>query len=320
MDTNTSSPPPTCIIIVPCYHEEEVLPTTSKVLLQLLSKMISESLVSTESFICFVNDGSKDKTWEIIEELHEKNPRHIQGICLSRNFGHQSALLAGLHTLEADCYISIDADLQDDENAMVDMVKSFHEGNDIVYGVRQERKTDSFFKRTTALAFYKVMNLLGTHSVHNHADYRLMSKRAVHELRHYTESNVFLRGLVTELGFPSSKVYYDRKARELGESKYPLSKMIRFAWTGITSFSNTPLKLAIFLGLGTCFFSFLLLVFCLWNWWNGNTVTGWTSIIMAISFFSGIQMLLLGIIGEYIGKVFIETKRRPLFIIQKSTT
>lgn len=308
----------TLAIIVPCYNEEDALPASSDVLLDILHRLIKEELISTESFLCFVNDGSHDKTWEIIENLHHKDPVHLRGICLSRNFGHQAALLSALNTIDADIYISIDADLQDDENAIIDMVHAYHQGNEIVYGVRRERKTDSFFKRTTALAFYKMMNLLGTHSIYNHADYRLMSRRAVVELRKYSESNVFLRGLVTELGFPSTKVYYDRKARELGESKYPLSKMLKFAWTGITSFSNTPLKLATMLGMSTCLFSIIMLIWCLWTWWNGETITGWTSIIMAISFFSGIQMILLGIIGEYLGKIFIETKKRPLYIISQN--
>lgn len=307
----------TLAIIVPCYNEEEALPESSVILMAILHRLINEELISAKSFLCFVNDGSRDRTWEIIKNLHHNDPIHSRGICLSRNFGHQAALLSALNTIEADIYISIDADLQDDENAIIDMVRAYRQGNEIVYGVRRQRKTDSFFKRTTALAFYKMMDLLGTHSIYNHADYRLMSRRAVIELRKYSESNVFLRGLVTELGFPSTNVYYDRKARELGESKYPLSKMLKFAWTGITSFSNTPLKLATMLGMSTCLFSVLMLIWCLWTWWNGETIAGWTSIVMAISFFSGIQMILLGIIGEYLGKIFIETKKRPLYIISQ---
>lgn len=306
-------------IIVPCYNEQEVLPNSAFVLLTILNKLIVAKLISSESFICFVDDGSTDETWNILKSLHRQESAHFRGLSLSRNFGHQSALLAGLHTIEADIYITIDADLQDDENSIIDMVKAFHQGFDIVYGVRKERNTDSFFKKFTALGFYKIMILLGTHTIYNHADYRLLSKRAVHELCQYAESNIFLRGLVTELGFPSKKVYYERKSRELGESKYPVGKMVQFAWTGITSFSNKPLKLASILGMLICSFSVLILLYCLFLWWTEKTIAGWTSIIMVIIFLSGVQMMLLGIIGEYLGKVFIETKKRPQFIISQRT-
>ena len=307
----------TLAIIVPCYHEEEALPTTSNVLLQLLSKMISESLVSTESFICFVNDGSKDKTWEIIEELHEKNPRHIQGICLSRNFGHQSALLAGLHTLEADCYITIDADLQDDENAMVDMVKSFHEGNDIVYGVRKERRTDTFFKRTTAQGFYKVMEMMGVKTVYNHADFRLMSKRAVEQFSKYQETNLFLRGMMPLIGYQTDCVYYDRKERVAGESKYPLKKMLALAFNGISSFSVKPISMILGAGMIIVALSLLAAIYALISYCTGHVVPGWTSLILSIWFLGGIQLMAIGLVGQYIGKIYIEVKHRPRYNIEK---
>ncbi|MBT9449827.1 glycosyltransferase family 2 protein [Akkermansia glycaniphila] len=309
---------PKLAIIVPCYNEAEVLPHSIPILLDTLKRMIQDHLISDESFLCFNNNGSADQTWAIIKSFHQQHPNHIRGICLSRNWGHQSSLMSALYTIEADCYITIDADLQDDETAIADMVQSYLDGHDIVYGVRRERSTDTWFKRNTAQAFYKLMNLMGTKTIYNHADYRLMSRRAVHELRQYPESNVFLRGLVTELGFPTSQVYYDRKQREAGESKYPLTQMLRLAWIGITSFSNTPLKLSLILGLLTCAFSIFMLLYCLWYWMQGDTVAGWTSMAMLVSFFSGLQMLLLGIIGEYIGKIFTETKRRPHFIIQET--
>jgi hypothetical protein len=218
--------------------------------------------------------------------------------------------------MTADCYVTIDADLQDDETVMRDMILEFKGGKDIVYGVRRERSTDSFFKRTTAQAFYKLMYFLGTRSVYNHADYRLMSQRAVQELSRYEECHVFLRGLVTELGFPTASVFYDRKARELGESKYPLIKMLRFAWTGITSFSDTPMKLALVLGFFICCLACIIGIFTLVEWLIGDTVSGWTSLALLILFFSGLQMLLLGIMGEYIGKIYMQSKHRPRYIIQ----
>lgn len=308
---------PCLAILVPCYNEEEVFPHSSVVLLDLLQGLIEEGMISDTSYLCFINDGSRDQTWQLITDFAQKHHNHVKGICLLRNFGHQSALLAGLESMTADCYITIDADLQDDETVMRDMIQEFKGGKDIVYGVRRERSTDSFFKRTSALAFYKLMHFLGTRSVYNHADYRLMSQRAVQELSSYGECHVFLRGLVTELGFPTASVFYDRKARELGESKYPLIKMLRFAWTGITSFSDTPMKLALFLGSFICCVACITGIFTLVEWLIGDTVSGWTSLTLLILFFSGLQMLLLGIMGEYIGKIYMQSKHRPRYIIQE---
>jgi glycosyltransferase involved in cell wall biosynthesis len=306
---------PCLAILVPCYNEEEVFPHSSVVLLKLLQGLIEEGLISDTSYLCFINDGSRDQTWQQITDFAQRHSKHVKGICLSRNFGHQAALLVGYERMIADCYITIDADLQDDETVMRDMIQKFKEGKDIVYGVRRERNTDSFFKRTTALGFYKLMHFLGTRSVYNHADYRLMSQRAVKELARYGECHVFLRGLVTELGFPTASVFYDRKARELGESKYPLIKMLRFAWTGITSFSDTPMKLSLVLGFFVSAFATLLGMFALIVWLMGDTVSGWTSLALLILFFSGLQMFLLGIMGEYIGKIYMQSKHRPRYIV-----
>lgn len=310
---------PVLVIVVPCYNEEEVLNLTAGKLSSILNELSGEGKISADSYICFVDDGSSDRTWDIISGLNKESAL-FRGIKLSRNFGHQGALLAGLNETEADIYVSIDADLQDDERTIIDMVNLYLQGNDIVYGVRKMRKTDSFLKKNTALLFYKIMNLLDAKSIYNHADYRLLSRRAVLELRNYKESNVYLRGLVTELGFKTANVYYDRKERELGESKYPFSKSLKLAWDGVTSFSSSPLKFASLLGFLTCMGSLLLIAYSLYSWWIGTAVSGWTSILIVIIFFSGIQMLLLGVIGEYIGKIFIESKKRPLYIVDKNIT
>jgi glycosyltransferase involved in cell wall biosynthesis len=304
-------------IIVPCFNEEEVLPQTIKTLDKLRTSLIKENLISKESSLVFVNDGSKDKTWEIIEKNHTKNP-NIKGICLSRNFGHQEALLAGLYNTKADIYITIDADLQDDENVIKDMVKAYYDGNEVVYGVRKQRDTDSPFKRQTALWFYKIMKILGVELVSNHADFRLLSHRAVEKMSEFKERNLFLRAIVPLVGFKSCNVYYNRKKREAGETKYPLKKMILFALRGISSFSVVPLHLITLCGVLISLLSFILMIWTLLAYYHGSTIVGWSSLMAAITFFSGITILFMGIIGEYIASIFVEVKNRPFYIIDKT--
>ena len=308
----------TLYLVIPCYNEEEVLPETSKRLLEKITQMIAKETISESSKIVFVNDGSKDKTWEIIEKLHKENPT-FSGINLSRNRGHQNALLAGLITVKdfADMVISLDADLQDDINVIDSFVAEYYNGNDIVYGVRSSRKKDTFFKKTTAQLFYKLMLKMGVDMVYNHADYRLMSKRALTELSNFKEVNLFLRGLVPLIGFKSTTVEYERNERFAGESKYPLKKMITFALDGITSFSIKPIRLVLSLGIFMMFISFIMLVYAICQKFLGNTESGWTFIICSIWLVSGVQLLSLGIIGEYIGKIYSEVKARPKFIIDK---
>lgn len=303
-------------LVVPCYNEEEVLQITAKRLLIKVNTMIENEIISKESKILFVNDGSKDNTWNIIEKLHDQN-NIFSGINLSRNRGHQNALLAGLMTAKevADVTISLDADLQDDVNVIDKFVEEYYNGNDIVYGVRSSRQTDTFFKRTTALTFYKLMNSLGVDMVYNHADYRLMSKRALEGLSKFGEVNLFLRGMVPLIGYKSSIVEYERRERFAGESKYPLKKMIAFALDGITSLSIKPIRLITTLGSFIFFFSFIALAYTLIVKFFGKTVTGWTSLTLSIWLIGGIQLLSLGVIGEYIGKIYNETKQRPRFII-----
>ena len=303
-------------IIVPCYNEEEILPQSIKKLNKLLSSLIEKNLISNDSCIVFVNDGSKDKTWDIIKKENKKNP-FIKGICLSRNFGHQEALLAGLYNIKKDIYITIDADLQDDINVIKDMIIKYHEGNEIVYGVRKKRQTDTFFKRNTALLFYKLMKLLGVELVANHADFRLLSKRAVDTMSEFKEKNLFLRAIVPLIGFKSTNVYYDRKKRDAGVTKYPLKKMILFALKGISSFSAVPLHLITLSGILISLLSFILMLWTFFAYLNGSTIVGWTSLMSVIIFFSGITILFMGIIGEYIASIFIEVKNRPLYIIDK---
>lgn len=306
----------TLYLVVPCYNEEEVLHETSKRLLEKITGMMEKGIINNKSKILFVNDGSKDKTWSIIEELHEKN-NIFSGINLSRNRGHQNALLAGLMTAKeyADMTISLDADLQDDIDVIDKFVMEYYSGSDVVYGVRSSRKTDTFFKRTTALGFYKFMNVLGADTVYNHADYRLMSKRALEGLNQFKEVNLFLRGLVPLVGYKHSIVEYERHERFAGESKYPLKKMITFALDGITSLSIKPIRIVTGLGFFICCFSFIALIYSIVMKLMGNTVTGWTSITLSIWMLGGIQLLSLGVIGEYIGKIYNETKQRPRFII-----
>lgn len=306
----------TLYLVIPCYNEEEVLHETAKRLLEKINIMMDNDVITRDSKILFVNDGSKDRTWEIIEELHNSNDIY-SGVNLSRNRGHQNALLAGLMTAKkyADMTISLDADLQDDVDVIDKFVEEYYNGSDVVYGVRSSRKTDTFFKRTTALAFYKLMTMLGADTVYNHADYRLMSKRALEGLSEFKEVNLFLRGLVPMIGYKHSVVEYERHERFAGESKYPLKKMIAFALDGITSLSIKPIS--IITGLGFCIFavSFLALIYSLVAKFTGNAVSGWTSLTLSIWMIGGIQLLSLGVIGEYIGKIYNETKQRPRFII-----
>ena len=308
----------TLYVVVPCYKEEEVLPETSKRLKEKMEFLIRQGRISASSRIMFVNDGSKDRTWEIIAGLHEKDSI-FSGVNLSRNRGHQNALLAGLMTAvqDADMMISMDADLQDDIDAMDKMIDAYHEGYDIVYGVRSSRKTDSFFKRFTAEGFYRLMKVMGVDIVFNHADYRLMSRRAVEGLAEFKEVNLFLRGVVPQIGYSWTTVEYERARRFAGESKYPFKKMLAFALDGITSFSIKPMRLILFLGGIIFVFSIIALLWALVARMTGHTVSGWTSLMCSIWMIGGIQLLSLGVIGEYIGKIYGEAKARPRFIIEK---
>jgi len=305
-------------LIIPCYNEEEVLPITIKEVNKKIKYLIKKNIINKDSKILFVDDGSKDKTWNIIKETNKKN-NLFKGIKLSKNKGHQNALLAGLsYSLEkADIVISMDADLQDDINAIDKMIQEYKKGTEIVYGVRSSRKKDSFFKRTTAQSFYKLMNKLGTNLIYNHADYRLLSNKALGYLLEYNEVNLFLRGIIPEIGLKTSIVYYERKERVKGITKYPLKKMLSFALEGITSFSIKPLKLITTLGLIISFISFIIMIYSLIVKILGQTVPGWTFTIISIWLIGGIQMLFLGIIGEYIGKIYSETKHRPKYFIEE---
>ena len=308
----------TLYVVVPCYKEEAVLPETAKRLREKLHALIDQGKIASGSRILFVNDGSKDRTWEIIEGLHAQDPIY-SGVNLSRNRGHQNALLAGLLTAVqyADMMVSMDADLQDDINAMDAMIDRYHEGYDVVYGVRSARKTDTAFKRMTAEGFYKLMRAMGVEIVFNHADYRLMSRRAVEGLAQFEEVNLFLRGIVPQIGYPWTCVEYERAARFAGESKYPLKKMIAFALDGITSFSVKPMRLILFVGAVIFGLSLIALLWALIAKLSGHSVGGWTSLMCSIWMIGGIQLLSLGVIGEYIGKIYSETKRRPRFIIER---
>lgn len=308
----------TIYLVLPCYNEEAVLHETSSRLKVKMNQLISENKISKDSRVTFVDDGSKDNTWSIIEELKESDEL-FAGVKLSRNRGHQNALLAGLMTVKdyCDAAISLDADLQDDINVIDKFIDRFIDGCDVVYGVRSDRKTDTVFKRTTAQGFYKVMKLLGVDIVYNHADYRLMSKRALDALEEFEEVNLFLRGIVPLIGYKSDVVLYERNERFAGESKYPLKKMLSFAFEGITSFSVKPIKLILNIGLIMFTTSLLFLIYFIALWCLGKTVEGWATIVVSIWMLGGIQLLCLGVIGEYIGKIYIETKKRPKFIIDK---
>ncbi|MBQ0073379.1 MAG: glycosyltransferase family 2 protein [Prevotella sp.] len=305
------------IIVVPCYNEEQVLKETTKRLTSLLDNLVEKQEIAENSYILFVNDGSTDGTWSDINNLHDEN-HYVCGVSLAGNVGHQRALWAGLSVAvkQADMIVSIDADLQDDVNAITEMVRKYHEGYDIVYGVRNERKTDTWFKRNTAIGFYKLMNVMGTETVYNHADYRLMSKRALLHLLQYPERNLFIRGLVPLIGYNTTCVYYNRAERFAGESKYPLSKMLNFAIDGITSFSVKPIRLVFALGILFMVVAFFVLCWICYSYITGQVVRGWSSLMLSVWFCSGCILIGLGVIGEYIGKTYLEVKHRPLFNIK----
>lgn len=313
--------PATLYIVVPCYNESEVFPITAPALTELLKDMIQNKKVSTKSRILFVDDGSRDNTWELIAAEHSVNS-YVSGLKLAGNVGHQNALLAGLLTAadKSDITVSIDADLQDDTKAIIEMVDKYYEGFDIVYGVRSSRKKDSFFKRTTAQGFYKLMNMMGVKTVYNHADFRLMSARAVAHLKNYKERNLFLRGIVPLIGYKTTSVYYERSKRVAGESKYPLKKMLSFAFDGITSFSIKPISLILALGIIIIFCSIVAAVYSLIAYFCGNTVPGWTSLMLSIWFLGGVQLVSVGLIGQYIGKIYIESKERPRYNLEMFLT
>lgn len=305
-------------LVIPCYNEEEVLPETTRQLTKKMNDLMRRGLIAQESRIVYVNDGSKDNTWALIERYHRENPL-VNGVDLSRNRGHQNALLAGLMTVkdEADVVISLDADLQDDVDAIDRFLEKYYEGCEVVYGVRSARKTDSWFKRHSAQAFYKLMKFFGVDIVYNHADYRLMSRRVLGELAQYGEVNLFLRGLVPLVGFPSGVVEYERRERFAGTSKYPLKKMLSFALDGVTSFSIKPIRFITGLGLLIFAVSILMLLYFLIVHWTGHTVAGWTSIMVSVWAIGGLQLLAIGVIGEYIGKTYLEAKRRPRYIVKR---
>lgn len=305
-------------IVIPCYNEEAVINETISRLTIKLDKMILNGLISDDSRIMLVNDGSKDETWSIICDLFETN-KYVTAISLSRNKGHQNALVAGLFEAakHADMIVSMDADLQDDIEVLDEFVEKYYEGCQIVYGVRKSRKRDGFFKRTTALAFYKLMHALGVEMVYNHADYRLMSKRAVNELEGFKEVNLFLRGIVPMIGFKTGTVYYDRGERYAGESKYPLGKMIYFALDGITSTTIKPIRIITSIGFITALISLIFLIYGLVVHFLGQTVVGWTTTIVLVCFFGGLQIMCIGIVGEYVGKIYLETKQRPRYILDE---
>ena len=309
---------PVLAIVVPCYKEEAVLHETHKRLSLLLDKLIAERHISQHSYILYVNDGSTDQTWPIIKDLHQNTP-YACGLNLAGNVGHQNALMAGLNAVKERCdvAISIDADLQDDVNAIPEMLERYREGCDIVYGVRRERKTDTFFKRTTAQGFYKVMEMMGVKTVYNHADFRLMSKRAVEQFSKYQETNLFLRGMMPLIGYQTDCVYYDRKERVAGESKYPLKKMLALAFNGISSFSVKPISMILGAGVIIVILSILAAIYALISYCTGHVVPGWTSLILSIWFLGGIQLMAVGLVGQYIGKIYIEVKHRPRYNIEK---
>lgn len=306
-------------IVVPCYNEEEVLHIAADALREVLDDLIKKGKIAADSFILFVNDGSKDRTWELIEEEHKNHPVQCCGVKLAGNVGHQYALTAGLITAMdmCDVTVSIDADLQDDVAVIEEMIDKFHEGNDIVYGVRKERKTDTFFKRTTAQGFYKMMALMGVKTVYNHADFRLMSKRAVQQFSLYKESNMFLRGMMPLIGYQTAEVYYDRKERVAGESKYPLKKMLALAFNGISSFSVKPITMIMWLGVIIILASLLATVYALISYFAGSVVPGWTSLILSVWLLGGLQLIAIGLVGMYIGKIYMEVKERPRYNIEK---
>ena len=309
---------PILYIVLPCYNEEAVLPSSIEHLTQLYGELISSQTISEASRLLFVNDGSADNTWSIIEEASGSNP-YVCGVKLAKNVGHQNAILAGMESAKehADVVITIDADLQDDITKIPEMLQKFAEGADIVYGVKKERKADSFFKRTTALLFYKLMNALGVHTVYNHADFRLMSKRAIEALSRYRERNLFLRGIIPQLGYKTDTVLEDLREREAGESKYTLSKMMNLAVDGITSFTIKPVRLIFTLGMVFVLLAIIMLIYVLCMVFQGKTVAGWASLMLSMWFIGGCILIGLGIVGEYVGKIYLEVKDRPRYNIEK---
>ena len=305
-------------MVVPCYNEEAVFEETTARLKEKFESLIKEDKISPKSKVLYVNDGSKDNTWNLIKQIHDKD-KMFRGICLSRNRGHQNAVLCGLMQAkeEADMVISMDADLQDDINAIDEMVDKYHEGFDVVYGVRNSRKTDTFFKRFTAQAYYKMLLFMGVDIVYNHADFRLMSKRVLKEMENYKEVNLFLRGIVPMIGFPSTNVYYERHERFAGESKYPLKKMLHFAFDGITSLSVKPIRLITTVGAGIFFLSICMLIYSIVIHFLGKSLVGWSSLMVSVWALGGLQIFSIGVLGEYIGKIYMETKARPRFIVQE---
>ncbi len=304
-------------IVVPCYNEEEVLPETTRQLMPLLEDLMVQGKISRKSRILYVNDGSKDGTWQIISRLYREHEM-VSGVNLSRNRGHQNAVLAGLMYAKecCDAAITMDADLQDDINAINEMVDKFRGGMDVVYGVRSSRRTDTFFKKFTAEGFYRLMEWMGVDIIFNHADYRLMSRRVLHQLEDYREVNLFLRGIVPLIGYPSDQVYYERQERFAGESKYPLRKMLSFAFDGITSFSIKPIRFILSLGTLIFIVSIAILIYSVIRHIIGATVLGWSSLMVSIWALGGLQLLAIGVIGEYIGKIYLDTKGRPRFAVQ----
>lgn len=309
---------PTVYFVVPCYNEEEVLPETVKRLSAKLNSLIKNGKADEKSRMIFVDDGSKDKTWQLIEKFSAEN-EYVGGLKLSRNRGHQNALLCGLMNAKefCDCAISLDADLQDDIEVIDEFIEKYTQGCEVVYGVRSSRKKDTFFKRSTAQGYYKFMKMLGVDIVYNHADYRLMGKKALDALSEYEEVNLFLRGLVPLIGYRSDYVYYERNERFAGESKYPLKKMLRFAVDGITSFSIKPLKIISNIGMIVCFLSFLSFIYAIISWCTGSSAAGWASTICSVWFLGGVQMLCIGIVGTYVGKIYNEVKHRPRYHVEK---
>lgn len=307
-------------IVIPCYNEEQVLPITAPMFLNEIKDLVNKGKISDDSRILFVNDGSKDDTWKIIKNLASED-EHFIGICQSRNRGHQNAVLAGLMEAKdvADITISIDCDGQDDITAMEAMVDAYHEGAEVVYGVRSKRETDTFFKRFTAESFYKLLNAMGAEVVYNHADYRLISSRVLQEFANFKEVNLFLRGMIPLVGFKSTSIYYERHERIAGESHYPLSKMLSLAFDGITSLSIKPIRLITGLGLFVSILSFIGVIWAIVNQILGNTVTGWASTTCLVCFMGGVQLICLGVLGEYIGKIYMEVKARPRYIISERT-
>ena len=306
------------MIVVPCFNEQEVLYDTAKQLTEVIENLIRKGKITKNSGILFVNDGSRDKTWELIAKANKTN-KYVYGLNLAANVGHQNALLAGLNTVKdiCDIAISIDADLQDDINVIEQMVDKYYEGAEIVYGVRNDRKSDSFFKRFTAQAFYKFMSLMGVDTVYNHADFRLMSQPALNELSAYGERNLFLRGIVPQIGYKTDFVYYARKPRTAGESKYSLKKMLSFALDGITSFSIKPIKLVAALGAVIILCTAVAFIYTLISYFSGDTAAGWSSLMISIWFLGGVQLFSIGIVGQYVGKTYIETKQRPRYNIKE---